>query len=285
MPIPLTIETARRKLRDSLQAAGIEFANLEASIILSLVTGLDRSGQILNPSQILTKDNQANLDKYTERRLSGEPLDNIIGHREFYGLNFTVSKDVLSPRPETELLVDFVLERSEKNDACKILDLGTGSGAITISILNARPKAVAVATDISKAALDVAKSNARTHGVEDRIVFKQTHWFDDISGQHDFIVSNPPYIDAVAMTELSKEVRDFDPELALSGGPDGLEAYRIIVGGVQNFLSPKGKFAVEIGFDQAGSVTKLFQQAGFEHINVVKDLAGHDRMVSASAAK
>jgi len=285
MPIPLTIETARRKLRDSLQAAGVEFANLEASIILSLVTGLDRSGQILNPSQVLTKDNQANLDKYTERRLSGEPLDNIIGHREFFGLDFTVSKDVLSPRPETELLVDFVLERSEKNDACKILDLGTGSGAITISILNARPKAVAVATDISKAALDVAKSNARTHGVEDRIVFKQTHWFDDISGQHDFIVSNPPYIDAVAMTELSKEVRDFDPELALSGGPDGLEAYRIIVGGVQNFLSPKGKFAVEIGFDQAGSVTKLFQQAGFEHINVVKDLAGHDRMVSASAAK
>ncbi|UXN74744.1 peptide chain release factor N(5)-glutamine methyltransferase [Devosia sp. A8/3-2] len=215
------------------------------------------------------------------RRLTGESVARIIGEREFYGSAFALNRATLEPRPETELLVDMALDVLPKGG--RLLDMGTGTGCIPISVLANRADATGVATDLSAEALAAARGNAERHGVADRLDFRQGSWFGAVAAASRFnlIVSNPPYINSAVVETLSPEVRDFDPRLALDGGPDGLAPYRIIVKEAGNWLQPDGRVLVEIGRDQGEAVAALFRAAGFGPVAVHKDLNGLDRVVSA----
>ena len=219
-----------------------------------------------------------------QRRLTGESVARIIGEREFYGLAFGLNGATLEPRPDTELLVDLALDAVPTGG--HLLDLGTGTGCIPISVLMNRPDATAVATDLSAEALQAARDNAVRHGVMQRIAFLQGSWFEALgrpAGDRlfDLIVSNPPYLASAVVETLASEVRDFDPRLALDGGPDGLAPYRIIAGQAAQWLKPGGLVLVEIGYDQGPAVAALLRDAGFCNVAIHQDLAGLDRVVMA----
>ena len=279
----MTLRKLRQTLITTLNHAGIESPELDARWIIEHVTGLSRSEQILAENDQVTEDKKAKAISCLDRRIAGAPLDIIFGFKEFYGLRFEINEHVLSPRPETEMLVDFVLNQTKEDEAFRLLDLGTGSGAIVISILAHRPNASAIAVDISEAALEMAAKNAKIHQVANRLSFIKSSWASALSDKFDIVVSNPPYIDTKAMTELSPEVRDHDPEISLHGGEDGLEAYRSILSQLSIILKPRGRIAVEIGYDQGQAVSDMFADAGLRSVEVSKDLSGNDRMVTAIA--
>lgn len=281
MPDHRSIETARLEIKRALGDAGIESPGLDAALLIECVTGFGRAEQIAQSNAAISQTAYERLEALLQRRLSGEPIDNILGHREFYGLSFKISPDVLSPRPETEMLVDFVLENTGASEACRILDLGTGSGAIPIALLKNRARLEAAAVDISDKALLIAKENANTHGVADRLELLRGNWFEPVTGMFDYIISNPPYIVAGALAGLSPEVQGFDPALALDGGEDGLKAYREIAKGAGEHLKHGGYLVLEIGYDQGQSVPDILKSGGFTDIHLSQDLSGQDRMVTA----
>lgn len=221
------------------------------------------------------------------RRKTGESVARIIGHREFYGLAFGLNEATLEPRPETELLVDLALEALPTGG--HLLDLGTGTGCIPIAILANRPDATGVAVDLSERALQAAQASAERHGVSDRLDLLQGSWFEPLvtpagesgEGMFDLLVSNPPYIASDVVATLAPEVKDFDPRLALDGGPDGLAPYRVISAQATDWLRPGGRVLVEIGYDQGAAVAALFAQSGFRDVAIKKDLNGLDRAVAA----
>ena len=213
---------------------------------------------------------------YIKDRLDRRPVSRILGEREFWGRCFKVTEATLDPRPETETLVELALAEPFS----QVLDLGTGTGCILISLLAERPDATGVGTDISDQAVLVAGDNAERHEVADRLILPLSGWFDSIGGRFDLIVSNPPYIAGEEMSTLEPEVRDHDPRIALTDGGDGLSAYRAIAAGAPDHLTAGGRLLVEIGPTQAGAVTGLFRAAGLEDITVHPDLDGRDRVVS-----
>lgn len=213
------------------------------------------------------------------RRAKRVPVSQITGRRAFWTSEFRVTPDVLDPRPETEALICLALTEP----FTRVLDLGTGSGCILLSLLKERPTATGVGTDISAAAVLVAGENAERMGVTKRVVLPLSNWFDDVGGQFDLIVSNPPYIAAEEMAGLAPEVRDHEPRAALTDEGDGLTAYRKIAAGAPDHLKPGGRLIVEIGPTQAAAVKALFAAAGLEDAAVHPDLDGRDRVVSAKA--
>lgn len=279
MPESLTIGQALRATQAKLKEHGIETPDLDARFLLMHVLDCSREDLILNANEIISTANYAIYEAYLDRRIGGEPIDHILGYAEFYGLRFDLNRSVLSPRPETEHLVDAALEFMKTRSASKVLDLGTGTGAIIISILANAPDARGYAVDISSDALKIAKVNAKRNSVEDRIEIRESNWFSAVTGPFDLVVSNPPYIKRRVMSSLQAEVRDYDPGLALDGGEDGLDAYRIILAKAPGFLVPGGALMVEIGFDQGVDVGALFEAAGFAKIEIIKDYSGHDRVV------
>ncbi|MDX8352113.1 peptide chain release factor N(5)-glutamine methyltransferase [Cognatiyoonia sp. IB215182] len=212
---------------------------------------------------------------FASRRRGGEPASHIIGYRAFFGREFFVDSRVLDPRPETECLVTEAL----KHPFAEVLDLGTGSGAIIVSLLAERRGAVGIATDVSADALQVAEQNAETHSVAGRIGFVQSDWFQAVGGTFDLIVSNPPYIAAHEMPSLQYEVQCYEPRLALTDEADGLTAYRKIVAGAPAHLRPGGRLMVEIGPTQAQAVIAMMAEAGLRNISVIPDLDSRDRVV------
>lgn len=212
-----------------------------------------------------------------EDRKFGTPLSRIVGQRLFYGREFVLSPAVLDPRPETECLVEAALAEP----FAQVLDLGTGSGCIAVTLLAERPSATGVATDLSDQALEIAQANARSSGVLDRLWLTQSDWWSGIAGQFDLIVSNPPYIALDEMDGLMPEVRDHDPRLALTDEGDGLGAYRDIARGLGAHLAPGGRVVLEIGPTQAAAVSELLNTAGLVEIRVLPDLDGRDRVVCA----
>ncbi len=203
------------------------------------------------------------------------PLSQVLGYRDFYKQRFIVTGDVLDPRPDTEVLVEVALEQPAE----RVLDLGTGSGCILLSILDQQEMAEGVGADISAAALDLAARNADRIGVSARATFISSHWFDAVDGQYDLIVSNPPYIAADEMDDLQPEVRLFEPRIALTDESDGLTAYRKITAGAPDHLRPGGRLIVEIGPTQAQAVSEMMENAGLAQIRVISDLDGRDRVV------
>ena len=229
------------------------------------------------PDLIVPPDAAARFSSFIERRRKSEPVSRILGNREFYGRSFRVTPDVLDPRADTETLIEAVLALAKDQVPIRILDLGTGSGAIAVTLLAELPGATVVASDLSAATLRVAKGNAEALGVAGRASFVQANWFEGIGGRFDLIVSNPPYVPLGDIAGLARDVREFDPPRALDGGPDGLEAYRRIAGGAGGHLAPKGHIVLEIGAGQENAVNNLLKGQGFAQESRHFDLSRHVR--------
>ena len=263
---------------------GIETADLDARWLVEAVSGVGQTQLFLEPDIQLTPVQFEKLQTMIERRKKFEPIAKIIGEKEFYGRGFKVTRDVLDPRPDTETLIDVILKREADNRALKFLDVGVGSGAIAITLLCERENWQAVASDVSEKALVIAKENSRLLKVDQRLKLVQTSWLHEITGPFDFIVSNPPYIDRAEIDTLARDVKNFEPHLALDGGDDGLEAYRQIAKTSGAVLKPQGRMYLEIGYRQADEVIDIFVQQGFSSAKmpdcVIKDLGGNDRVIA-----
>lgn len=262
-----------------LTAAGIAGPERDARVLLAHVMEIDQANLMARMNDTLPQSVLYGMDRVIAVRSLHQPVSHITGKRGFWNHEFLVNSDVLDPRPDTETLVAAALEQPFDN----VLDLGTGSGAIILSLLDERPQAMGVATDISAKALDVARRNAGRIGVADRVQFKESDWFKSVTGQFDLVVSNPPYIADSEMQGLAPEVRDWEPHLALTPGGDGLEAYRRISRGLKAALAPKGRAFFEIGYRQAVDVSEIFTKAGFTQLKVLPDLSGHDRVIALNA--
>lgn len=278
----MTYESVRIAATRTLTSANIEYAHIDARILLMHASGLDRAGLISNARDTIPDDVKTLFDGYITRRLSHEPVAYITGMKEFWSLDFKVSPDVLIPRPDTEGVVVRGLEMLAGVEGTHILDIGTGSGAILISLLHERQTAQGLGLDISNAALEIARINADTLGVASRCEFLQSDFLKSVlqTSTFDLIVSNPPYITDIAMESLDKTVKDYEPALALRGGLDGLTPYREIIDTAHTILKPGGGLVFEVGYDQGDAVRALLQGAGYTSVKVEKDVAGHDRVVS-----
>lgn len=260
----------------ALQAAGIEGAAGDARALLAAAMDVPRDRLTLYLGDDLDAAAAARFNAMIARRVARAPVAKIIGRRVFWGRSFEVTADVLDPRPETECLIAEALRGPAP---ARLLDLGTGSGIIAVTLLAEWPGARGVATDISAAALAVAGRNAAQHGVDTRLDLIASDWFSQVTGAFDLIVSNPPYIAADEMPDLSAEVRDHDPEGALSDGGDGLSAYRAIATRAGGHLRSGGRIALEIGWQQGAQVREILGAAGFAEVTVLPDLDGRDRVV------
>ena len=275
--------TAVAQARARFAAAGLPDAAMEARILIGGLLGLSSTEVFSQGERRMTEAELARIADAVERRLNREPVHRILGHREFFGMDLVLSRETLEPRPDTEILVETLLPRmgqivADKGRA-RILDLGTGTGAILLALLKECPQAQGLGSDISEDALSTARLNARRLGVDDRFEAVRSRWFEKISGRFDIIVSNPPYIRADVIPALEPEVRDFDPMAALDGGPDGLDAYRAIAEEAGHFLDNNGIIGVEIGFDQRESVGAIFAGAGWALLQAARDYGGNDRVL------
>jgi release factor glutamine methyltransferase len=266
-----------------LRAAQVDEPAVDARILLAFALGIERSRLTLVLPDEVAAPSQDAFKRAIEARVDRQPVAQIIGKRAFYGRDFIVTGDVLDPRPDTELLVEKALQHPFES----VLDLGTGSGCIILTLLAETLRATGVGGDVSSAALKVARRNAQAFDLEGRVEFFEGSWFDPLSGgaQFDLIVSNPPYISDVEMASLAPEVQKWEPHLALTPGGDGLDCYREIAKNASGFLAPKGRLIVEIGAAQGGAVKSLFLGAGYSQVQVLKDLSGYDRVVCGVLSK
>lgn len=274
---------AWRGIRDLFRKAGIDTAELDARLFAEAAFEMDRLELVNREREDVPAKQLKTLEALAARRLKGEPVVRILGEKEFWGLSFKLNAATLVPRPETELLVERGLEVIGALDRPRILDLGTGTGCIPISLLTEYSDVTAVAVDLSAEALEMARFNANRHGVGSRFTTLKGSWFGPLEPgeRFDLITSNPPYIESAVISGLMPEVREHDPRLALDGGPDGLAAYRAIAAEAGLFLKAEGVLLLEIGSSQGHTVSDILVGAGFAEVEVVPDLAGLDRMVVA----
>ena len=276
-----TLLAAWKDAQARLKADRIDSPAIDARLLLEAATGASRMDILTDPYRPVSPEQAKVLTAYVERRLKREPVSRILGRKGFWKIMLNVTPDVLSPRPDTETILDIATLAFAPHQAFSIIDLGTGSGAILLAILSERAGATGVGTDVSSEALAVARENAANLDLDGRATFLRTEWAAGF-GDHSFdlVVSNPPYIPSADIAGLDPEVRDHDPHLALDGGPDGLVAYRELAPEIMRVLKPGGTFAVEIGWDQGDAVKSLFEQAGFTDVIVVKDLGDRHRVVT-----
>jgi release factor glutamine methyltransferase len=278
------LNALRRRLsgRDAANAA------LDARCLVEEACGLDRAGLIAHSDRPLGEEGAGKLAKLASRRLAGEPLGRILGTREFWGLPFELSPATLEPRPETETLVAAVLRHCEETfgraHPWRILDLGTGTGCIALSLLSELAQASAVGIDRSHAALRQARDNAERLGLAPRASWLVSDWGKAIRGLFDVVVSNPPYIASADIAGLATEVRDHDPRLALDGGPDGLDCHRDIVNDIVRLMGKRARVFLEIGARQEAKLQSLLEQHGLEQIRQYRDLGGLIRVISGEIA-
>lgn len=270
-----------QQAKKSLENAGIDTPAFDARLIIQHHTGLTSSDFIGASDHLLTPAQTESIHRDIARRVAGEPVFRILGEREFHGLPFKVTPDTLDPRPDTETLVNAALGAVPPGKPLRILDLGTGTGCILISLLHEWPNATGVGIDISPGALNVAKENAGRNGVETRAEFRVGSWFEPLKGDEkfDLIVSNPPYIEESDIENLAVEVRNHDPILALSGGIDGLDAYKSIIPNLKKHLFPGGRVFLEMGFSQMFHVKRLVDESNATLIREHLDLAGISRVI------
>ena len=254
---------------------------LDVETLLQKVLGVDRLYILLNLERVLSEDEEQLFNKFINERLNNRPIAYIVENREFMGLDFFVKEGVLIPRPDTEVLVEEVIELAKKKDAKNILDIGTGSGAITVSLAKYLENVKVTSVDISDIALEIGKRNAISNEVDDRINFVKSDLFTNIDKEtkFDIIVSNPPYIKREVIETLDKQVKDYEPYNALEGGVDGLDFYRAITKQAKEYLKKGGILAYEVGHDQSEDVSKLMEMDGYTNIYTLKDLQQIDRVV------
>lgn len=263
-----------------LQRAGVAEARLDSRLLLQHALRLDHAGLISRMSDEADKPAASLWRTLLDRRANGEPVSRIIGSRSFFGLEFEIGPAVLDPRPDTELLVERVLADFGEDDPFEFADMGTGSGAIAVAILANRPRARAWACDISREALQIAAANARRNAVSNRFVAVESDFFDHLDGRFDVLVSNPPYIRSRDVASLDREVRDYDPLLALDGGADGLDAYRRILAEGPGILKAGGRAYLEMGAGQCARIEAIAVSSGWKVLGVDRDLAGIERVLT-----
>jgi len=269
-----TLEAAVRRL----YAAGIDTARLDARLLLGDVLKLETAELVAHPERPLTAAESERFRDLIERRCRHQPVSQLLARREFWGLSYRVTADTLIPRPETETVVEAALaDIADRGQALRILDLGTGTGCLLLTLLHELRQATGIGIDCSPAALAVARANAEALGLAERAEFRLGNWIDGLTESFDLIVSNPPYITTPDMDQLAPEVARHEPHLALHGGSDGLDCYRAIARGLTGRLHPDGRLLLEIGADQGDWVAAIFAAAGFQCTARRNDLAGLPR--------
>ncbi len=258
----------------------IKSYNLDSELLLSSTLKINRSQLLLNlDKEIENTNNKKNFFNFIKRRKKNEPIAYIIGYKEFWKDKFKVNKYVLIPRPETEILVEQVLNELNTKAEKKILDIGTGSGCIILSILKERKKCTGVGIDISKNAIKLAKYNAKIQHIKNRIRFFNTDIDNFYSNKYDLIISNPPYINLNKIGSLDKDIRNYEPRVALNGGIDGYSKIKLVIDRSSNLIKKKGKLFLEVGFNQAKETLRILNLYGFYNNKIVKDLGKKNRCI------
>ena len=281
-----TIEAARRSLAARFNAERLDSAELDARMLVGAVLNLDLTGLIAAAARRVTAAEAAGVEDFARRRVSGEPVARILGHKEFWGLKLRLSPETLVPRPDTETVVELALAMLRaapvSGSRLHIADIGTGSGAILLALLHELREAFGIGTDVSIAALRTARRNAANLELAERTAFVACDYAAALSGRFDLIVSNPPYVRSKDIADLADEVRDHDPHRALDGGADGLDAYRALIPQAARLLSPGGALVVEAGRGQSSDIEGLMTAAGLTLAGAPRaDLAGILRAVAA----
>jgi release factor glutamine methyltransferase len=263
-----------------LQEAGIETARLDARLLLQSVLGVTREQLLIEAGRELRSAEKQQFEALVQRRLNREPMSQILGTREFWGLEFEVTKDTLAPRPDSETIIaSLLVYKPNRSQPLSMLDLGTGTGCLLLSALSEYPQATGLGVDISEEALVVAEKNAQRLGLENRVEFKKSYWNSKINGVWDVVISNPPYIPTEEIPQLSPEVATYEPILALDGGGDGLDCYRAITSFLPSILAENGIALLEVGAGQANDVAALVSGQGLKVAQVAYDLAGIARCI------
>jgi len=275
----MNIENTLNQGINILKANNIPNPHLDSEILLCKSIDKDKKHIILNSKEILNNKQLKNFNNFIERRKNGEPIAYLINKKEFWKDEFYVNKDVLIPRPDTELIIDQVLKIYSKQSQLQVLDIGTGSGCILLSILKERPNFYGTGIDISKKSINISKFNAKKLNLNNRTRFIHSSVDNFKIGKYDIIVSNPPYIKSLSLKYLEKDVFGFEPKLALSGGFDGFSKIREVISKANNLIKKNGKFILEIGFDQKNKVIKILKKEGFYVNKAIKDYGNNDRCI------
>ena len=260
-----------------LSHSGIESAARDARILTAHALEVPISDLSLKINDKVSAKIIFELEKLMLRRINREPISKILGRRDFWGRTFSINKNVLDPRGDTETLIDYVIEKPVRS----VLELGTGSGVIAVTLACEWREVNVTATDISEDALVLAEINAAKFNVENKIQFVKSDWFNNVEGMYDLIISNPPYIGLIEQDKISTEVAKYDPKIALFAGYDGFDAYKSIIPKLTKFLNPDGFVVLEIGASQSKQVKNILNLSGFFDVEVVKDLSGKDRAIVA----
>ena len=262
-----------------LKKKKISNPQLDSEILLSNTIKRDKKHIILNPKEFLNSEQLGKFKSLIERRKEGEPIAYLINKKEFWKDEFFVNKDVLIPRPDTELIIDQVLKIYSKEVQLQVLDIGTGSGCILLSILKERPNFYGTGIDISKKSINVSKINTKQLNLMNRVKFFHSSVDNFKIGKYDLIVSNPPYIESLNLKYLEKDIVNFEPKLALSGGFDGFSKIRKVISKAKTLIKKNGKFILEIGFNQKNKVKKILKKEGFYVNKAIKDYGNNDRCI------
>ncbi len=273
----MIVEEALARATRRLADAGVETARLDARLLLASVDGMSASAVLLDPQRVLGAEVEAAFGRLVDRRARREPVSRILGRREFWSLDFAISLATLDPRPDSETLVEAALGQFAPEPRRRVLDLGTGTGCLILAVLSERPSWVGLGIDIAEEAVAVARANARTLSLSERVHFQTGDWDKGLVGSFDLILSNPPYIPSNEIAGLSPEVASFDPLRALDGGIDGLDAYRALAPALLRLLAPHGRAIIELGKGQVAAIADIMEEAGLQAIERRRDLAGVER--------
>ena len=281
-----TIDSALKLATSRLAEAGIVEPRREARILVGHAVRLDPRAVPITTERPMDPDQWRQFNNVLGRRCTRRPMAQVLGQREFWSLNFEVSEDTLVPRPDSETLVEAVLDAfPSQTAAIRVLDMGTGTGCLLLSILSERPGAMGLGTDISEAAVTIARRNARRLGLDARSRFEIADWTAGIVGPFDLVIANPPYICSAEIPSLEPEVGMFEPGLALDGGPDGLDCYRKIAANCRDLMAPDGRIVLETGLGQAKTVTRILSAAELAVLTIRRDLAGIERCLVAQSGR
>jgi len=275
-----TLATLRKKIEARLRKKGIEEAPLDARLLISHIIPVTEIDFAINADQTVSNEQQNLIDILVQKREKRIPMSQIFGEKEFWSLSFKVTRDTLTPRPDSETLIEVALnEFEDKNATLSILDLGTGSGCLLLTLLSELKNATGLGIDVSTSAIKVANENATNLSLNNRATFLKSDWFEKLSKtkKFDLIIANPPYIGLNEKPELTPEVCEHEPYSALFAGEEGLDDYRIIAADISSYMSEKSIIILEIGYRQSSAVIDIFEQKGFKNINVFQDLGGRDR--------
>ena len=275
----MNIQTALNKAYLNLKKNKIKSANLDCEILMSDVIKKDRSYIIINQKKTLSKKDLNNFNHLIEKRKKGEPIAYLTGKKDFWKHEFKVSKDILIPRPDSELIVEHILEFTKNRSKLNVLDIGVGSGCLLLSVLKERPNFYGVGIDINQKCINICKKNTLNLNIFNKTKFFKSDIDNFNLGKYDLIISNPPYINKLDLQYLEKDVIDFEPKIALNGGLDGTSVIRKVINKSSELIKTNGKFFLEIAFDQRIKVTRLLKNRGFYINKILKDYSKNDRCI------